>query len=164
MEKCATSEWADWTECTVTCGVGFKYRKRMFLNPLVTEDMCNLSLEETDNCIGVENTCGDDLSSIYSYRQKGRGRRPNRKKNKKKFEVRYDEAPDPNDPCAMTPWSDWSPCSVSCGKGMHERFRMFLHKSGTGHCTQSRMEKEVCMASLVDCHKATMMKNFTGIC
>lgn len=34
------------------------------------------------------------------------------------------EIPDPN--CPLTPWSDWSPCSVSCGKGSQIRTRLLL--------------------------------------
>ena len=50
--KCAVSDWSDWTECSVTCGVGKKVRKRMYHNPMVDEDMCGLPTMEAENCIG----------------------------------------------------------------------------------------------------------------
>ena len=52
MGKCSVSEWGDWSSCSVTCGVGQRFRKRMFHNPIVDEDMCGLPLMESENCIG----------------------------------------------------------------------------------------------------------------
>lgn len=127
--KCGTSEWGDWSECSTTCGVGQRFRKRMFLNPMVDEDMCGLSLMENENCIGIENECekiGDD--------------------------------------CAVTGWSDWSPCSVTCGKGVKERRRYYLSKMDMKRCTRTTEESDMCVAKMMDCEEALKAKNFTAIC
>ena len=48
-----TSDWLDWSECSVTCGVGMRIRKRMFLLDGVDESMCpDTELMQKDNCIG----------------------------------------------------------------------------------------------------------------
>lgn len=120
-------EWSDWSDCSVTCGVGERIRKRMFKHPLGSESMCNLDTMQVENCIGIENEC-ETLS----------------------------------DDCAMTGWSDWSPCSVSCGKGIQERRRYYLRQEDAQRCVRQTEDRRVCSADIDDCQKALSMKNFTG--
>ena len=64
----------------------------------------------------------------------------------------------------MTPWSDWSPCSVTCAKGVTERRRYFLDKEDMATCERTTEEREMCIADVMDCQKAFLAKNFTGWC
>ncbi|XP_069747847.1 thrombospondin type-1 domain-containing protein 1 isoform X2 [Narcine bancroftii] len=46
-------------------------------------------------------------------------------------------------------WLSWSPCSVTCGDGVRERYRQCVSSSGTIGCSEE--EREVSLCSLVDC-------------
>ena len=109
MEKCATSQWGEWEECSNPCGSGMRTRRRMLKNPGILESMCNVELMEKETCLG---DC-----------KQGR-----RKKISDDFVMRHDLERDPDDVCAVTGWSDWSPCSQTCGLGMKERWRMFISR------------------------------------
>lgn len=53
--------------------------------------------------------------------------------------------------CRVSEWSDWSSCSILCGKGMRTRTRGFKNeKAQYGACSQINLiEKEVCLAECV---------------
>ena len=49
----------------------------------------------------------------------------------------YSSAPsswEPYDMCAVTQWSDWSHCSVTCGRGFRARTRRFYNRLGRKKC------------------------------
>ena len=54
--------------------------------------------------------------------------------------------------CAVTPWSDWSPCSITCGVGVQSRSRLFLVPSvNQAECGIDTIERRPCNGSRFDC-------------
>lgn len=92
---CATSEWSRWSECSTTCGKGFKSRTRRFFNRMGRKKCPHVETMEKSHCAGDTAVCPE-----------------------------YQGGPNgPNDPendphCGVTSWSEWSPCSVSCGENI----------------------------------------------
>ncbi|KAK3098047.1 hypothetical protein FSP39_015564 [Pinctada imbricata] len=154
MEKCATGDWTLWTDCSNPCGNGQQERRRVLKNPQILPETCGVDLKETKQCRG-------DCSSRSRTRKPGKG-----KGLRDDFVVRIDTTiSNGSDICAITPWSDWSPCSVTCGMGLTERWRMFLTKSDqTKKCGLQLMERDICVNSVQNCRDALTQKNFTAIC
>lgn len=55
-------------------------------------------------------------------------------------------------PCLLSPWSEWSDCSVTCGKGMRTRQRMLKSLAELGDCNEELEQVEKCM--LPECRKS----------
>jgi hypothetical protein len=54
--------------------------------------------------------------------------------------------------CAVTPWSYWSPCSVSCGKGVSVRTRMYVDEQlGSRSCNVQLLESAECNSTSPQC-------------
>lgn len=51
--------------------------------------------------------------------------------------------------CMVTPWLDWSPCSVSCGVGVSERIRMVKRPAANGGrpCPTRLTKKRSCVGN-----------------
>ena len=89
-DMCQTTEWTGWSECSTTCGKGYELRTRRFLNRMGRKKCPHVETTERRSCAGSVATCPGTPEA----------------------ETRVLANPD----CAVTLWSDWSPCSVSCGK------------------------------------------------
>ncbi|KAF2905119.1 hypothetical protein ILUMI_01056 [Ignelater luminosus] len=55
--------------------------------------------------------------------------------------------------CGVTEYNDWSPCSVTCGKGLRMRTREYLmpQKAQMFQCNRQLVSKEMCVADVPEC-------------
>ncbi|CAG9765548.1 unnamed protein product [Ceutorhynchus assimilis] len=105
---CSTSPWGDWSDCSETCGVGFKMRNRFFIDQMGRKKCPHITVVEKEKCMGPP--CSASTK----------------------------ETTDPM--CPTTSWSDWSPCSASCGKGVKFRQRLLLVVPELQEKCQGRVE------------------------
>ncbi|CAM1294394.1 SPON1 (predicted), partial [Pycnogonum litorale] len=139
LTKCRTSLWSEWSECGVTCGKGFRTRRRRYLLRKARK-VCNERLTEKEYCVGSELYC-----------------------------PKTNKMMDPD--CEVTQWSEWSPCTVSCGKGLRIRTRLRLKLNQHKQCQNELMQKSPCMADRIDCaigpteaREVCIMKKKVGPC
>ena len=65
--------------------------------------------------------------------------------------------------CAVTSWSAWSPCSVTCGNGTSQRLRFYLNKQDMIRCQRDTQQTQMCVADLLDCRDALLSSRSSGI-
>ncbi|EMP36814.1 Spondin-1, partial [Chelonia mydas] len=104
--SCLVTEWAEWNECSASCGIGMKKRHRMIKMTPADGSMCNTETTEVEKCM---------MPECHTI------------------------------PCMLSPWSEWSDCSVTCGKGMRTRQRMLKSAAELGDCNEELEQVEKCM-------------------
>nr|XP_012150416.1 PREDICTED: spondin-1-like isoform X6 [Megachile rotundata] len=129
-EMCALENWSSWSSCTTTCGPGHKTRSRNFREKKHRK-ICKAGMDRSDfqQTIDCENEpCPDEDA------------------DEKCPEDRY------------TQWSDWSPCSSSCGPGVQLRSRLVIRSWGSVgdnnenlNIDECKLQQTACVANIPTC-------------
>ncbi|XP_069018910.1 spondin-1-like [Embiotoca jacksoni] len=158
---CMMSEWISWSACSVSCGMGMRSRERYVKQYPEDGSLCQLHTEETEKCV-VNDECSPSSCVVTEWNEWdpcsatcGIGMRRRERMVKMppvdgsmcKTEVAEVEkcmTPECHAvPCVLSPWSDWSGCSVTCGRGLRTRQRML--KSDPAECAEELEQTEKCM-------------------
>nr|XP_020459954.1 spondin-1-like [Monopterus albus] len=158
---CMMSEWISWSACSVSCGMGMRSRERYVKQYPEDGSLCQLHTEETEKCI-INDECSPSSCVVTEWGEwdpcsvtcgLGMKRRERMVKmppidgsmcKTEVAEVEKCMMPECYTiPCMLSPWSDWSECSVTCGQGIRTRQRML--KSDPAKCTEELDQTEKCM-------------------
>uniref|UniRef100_A0A4W6C597 Spondin-1 n=1 Tax=Lates calcarifer TaxID=8187 RepID=A0A4W6C597_LATCA len=179
-ETCIYSNWSPWSACSsATCEKGKRMRQRMLKAQLDLSVPCPHT-QDFEPCMGPG--CSDEDASTCMMSEWitwspcsmscGMGTR-SRERYVKQFPDDGSVCTLPTEetencvvneecytiPCMLTPWSDWSDCSVTCGKGLRTRQRMLKSPVELGECTEELEQVEKCM--LPECPIDCVMSEWT---
>uniref|UniRef100_A0A3B4BBU5 Complement factor properdin n=1 Tax=Periophthalmus magnuspinnatus TaxID=409849 RepID=A0A3B4BBU5_9GOBI len=170
------SQWSPWAECSMSCGGGVKSRTRLCNNPApqsggrgclgVAEQRkeCNIHIycpvdggwSRWSPWSRCDKHCGGGRSirtrSCSSPPPKNGGKKCEGEKNQVK--------PCNTKPCVnggWTPWSEWSDCSVTCGRGSQVRSRACINpppRNNGSDCSGPDRDSQ-------ECHKPPCLSVFS---
>eukprot|EP00066_Takifugu_rubripes_P028122 XP_011617388.1 PREDICTED: spondin-1-like isoform X2 [Takifugu rubripes] len=174
---CMMSEWITWSPCSASCGMGSRSRERYVKQFPDDGSICTLPTEETEDCV-VNEECSPSSCLVTEWGEwdvcsatcgLGMKRRERLVKmppadgsicGAEVLEVEKCMMPECHTiPCMLTPWSEWSDCSVTCGKGLRTRQRMLKSPVELGDCTEELEQVEKCM--LPECPIDCVMSDWT---
>uniref|UniRef100_A0AAQ4NZ88 Spondin-1 n=1 Tax=Gasterosteus aculeatus aculeatus TaxID=481459 RepID=A0AAQ4NZ88_GASAC len=135
-ETCIYSGWSPWSACSsATCEKGRRMRQRMLKAQLDLSVPCPHT-QDFQPCMGP----GCSIEG------------KNRNTLKCPACLFADSLL-----CMLSPWSDWSDCSVTCGRGLQTRQRML--KSDPAGCSEELEQMEKCM--LPECPADCMVSEWS---
>ncbi|XP_054160513.1 spondin-1-like isoform X4 [Oppia nitens] len=188
---CQVTEWTEFTPCSATCGHGIRMRTRNYkheqlarqmscLTKLVEKESCEVKCVNDVSCDTTSWTEWGECSAVCGKGFRTRSRKfMNRMARKLCNQVELDEKdvcmgsqiqcqePEEIDPkCSVTQWSEWTPCTVTCGKGVKIRTRLYMSpRQSSNMCNIELIQKAPCVADKIDCKvdlseaKETCMQN-----
>uniref|UniRef100_A0A0G4F982 WSC domain-containing protein n=1 Tax=Chromera velia CCMP2878 TaxID=1169474 RepID=A0A0G4F982_9ALVE len=164
---CEVSEWQDFSDCSASCGPGTHSRSRSVTTQAAFAGIPCPQLEETKACKLREcpidcvmeawsawGCCSSDCGPGEQARTRGVLSYPKfggAKCDEHVIEKMTCQAPPCPIDCKLSEWSEWAPCSSSCGVGSQSRNRQIVqHPAHMGEpCNPNLVEERECKD--VDC-------------
>ncbi|XP_043209341.1 spondin-1-like [Amphibalanus amphitrite] len=152
LSDCATTTWSDWSACSATCGQGRRTRRRHYRNRThATMFYCQVALEETSVC-SASIPC--DTYGAFDFGG-GVGAGGGTSSSANRWLGSGSDGLDTGygvpmsgmagqDVCALDEWSQWGPCSTTCGPGIRRRTRNFKSHLGRKRCSEETTEIQDC--------------------
>ncbi|XP_074654070.1 hemicentin-1-like [Tubulanus polymorphus] len=168
------SDWTDWEPCSLTCGTGFKRRTRHCDNPApknggkhcigkaVEQQTCSLAICAVDGkwtdwtpWEECSKTCGNGeriRSRKCQNPPPSNGGQPCHGESVERVICNIKPCPVHGD---WGEWSNWRPCSESCGQGTQERYRRCDRprpQDGGRDCIGKDLERRTCIVRHCEVH------------
>ncbi|KAK6619736.1 hypothetical protein RUM43_012496 [Polyplax serrata] len=151
--ECAVTEYTVWSPCSVTCGKGIKMRTRAYRMPQKAQMFgCNRQLVSKEMCVADIPTCTGE--GFFNVQPSTRGLNAPTQFQELPDSDEFEAVDDSERPeCAVTEYSPWSSCSVTCGKGLKMKSRAYLmpQKAHMLGCNRELVMKEMCIADQPTC-------------
>ncbi|XP_031556840.1 uncharacterized protein LOC116293538 isoform X2 [Actinia tenebrosa] len=172
---CRCGPWADWSDCTTTCGGGIQQRRRDCLHPKNSKLSCEADSKETRLCMPepcpingkftpwspwtpCTATCGIGMKNRTRFCNAPMPQFGGKSCAEQEMGSAVEISKCYLMPCPVngdyTEWSDWTTCSKSCGKGYKERNRYCTNPEpayGGVDCARLGAAKESVECFRADC-------------